>query len=154
MQKIEVKSYKMKSWEAFSSWNYVLHFFLNFFTDFFYFWYGTPNRYWDYLCEISSSYFGWFGRYLAWGGTLSGLVWRWPWFAMETTNKKDLGVHVDNELKFHLHSSNAIKKANRILRIIKNSCSSRDKTIITLLYKSMVRQERHRRSWKSTKTGN
>ena len=77
---IEVKSYKMKSWEAFSSWNYVLHFFLNFFTDFFYFWYGTPNRYWDYLCEISSSYFGWFGRYLAWGGTLSGLVWRWPWF--------------------------------------------------------------------------
>ena len=80
MQKIEVKSYKMKSWEAFSSWNYVLHFFLNFFTDFFYFWYGTPNRYWDYLCEISSSYFGWFGRYLAWGRTLSGLVWRWPWF--------------------------------------------------------------------------
>ena len=79
MQKIEVKSYKMKSWEAFLSWNYVLHFFLNFFTDFFYFWYGTPNRYWDYLCEISSSYFGWFGRYLAWGGTLSGLVWRWPW---------------------------------------------------------------------------
>ena len=79
MQKIEVKSYKMKSWEAFSSWNYVLHFFLNFFTDFFYFWYGTPNRYWDYLCEISSSYFGWFGRYLAWGGTLSGLVLRWPW---------------------------------------------------------------------------
>ena len=83
MQKIEVKSYKMKSWEAFSSWNYVLHFFLNFFTDFFYFWYGTPNRYWDYLCEISSSYFGWFGRYLAWGGTLSGLVWRWPWMKLK-----------------------------------------------------------------------
>ena len=56
----------------------------------------------------------------------------------ETTNEKDLGVHVDNELKFHLHSSNAIKKANRILGTIKNSCSSRDKTMITLLYKSMV----------------
>ena len=28
----------------------------------------------------------------------------------KTTNEKDLGVHVDNELKFHLHSSNAIKK--------------------------------------------
>ena len=38
MQKIEVKSYKMKSREAFSSWNFVLHFFLDFCTDLFYVW--------------------------------------------------------------------------------------------------------------------
>ena len=54
LEKIEVKSYKVKSWEAFTSRNFVLHFFLNFCTDLFYFWYGTPNRYKDYLCEISS----------------------------------------------------------------------------------------------------
>ena len=103
MQKIEVKSNKMKSWEAFSLWNYVLHFFLNFLTDFFYFWYGTPNRYWDYLCEISSSYFGWFGRYLAWGGTLSGLVLRWPWSALLSSFQ---GINVLHTIDtFHVWNS-------------------------------------------------
>ena len=57
----------------------------------------------------------------------------------ETTNEKDLGVYIDNDLKFHLHASKAIKKANRILGTIKNSCSSRDKTFICNLYKTMVR---------------
>ena len=57
----------------------------------------------------------------------------------ETVCEKDLGVHVDNELKFHQHSSIAIKKANQVLGAIKESCCTRDRTTIPLLYKSMVR---------------
>ena len=57
----------------------------------------------------------------------------------ETNEEKDLGVYIDNALKFHVHTSAAIKKANRILGTIKKSCSTRDSTTISLLYKSMVR---------------
>ena len=57
----------------------------------------------------------------------------------ESTCEKDLGVNMDNELKFHVHSSIAIKKANQILGVIKRSCCTRDRTTIPLLYKSMVR---------------
>ena len=79
MQKIEVRSYEMKPWKSFSSWNFVPYFFFNLYTDLLYFWHITPKRYRDYLCEISSSYFGWFGRYLTWGRDISRLVWSWPW---------------------------------------------------------------------------
>ena len=44
-------------------------------------------------------------------------------------SEKDFGVIMDSELKFHIHTSSAIKKANKILGLIKR----------TFVYKSMVR---------------
>ena len=39
---------------------------------------------------------------------------------LENVNEeKDLGVIIDNQLKFHTHTSAAIKKANSILGLIK-----------------------------------
>ena len=35
--------------------------------------------------------------------------------------EKDLGVIMDSELKFHIHTSSAIKKANKILDFIKKA---------------------------------
>ena len=45
-------------------------------------------------------------------------------------NEKDLGVIINDKLKFHIHTATATKKANQILGIIKKSFSTRDaKTI-------------------------
>ena len=53
--------------------------------------------------------------------------------------KKDLGIIIDNELKFHKHTAMAIKKANRILGLIKKSFVNLDTNSLPLLYKSLVR---------------
>ena len=42
------------------------------------------------------------------------------------TQEKDLGVIVDDQLKFHKHTAVVAKKANQILGLIKKSYSSRD----------------------------
>ena len=55
------------------------------------------------------------------------------------TQEKDLGVIVDDQLKFHEHTAVAAKKANQILGLIKKFYSSRDPYTITTLYKTMVR---------------
>ena len=54
-------------------------------------------------------------------------------------NEKDLGVIIDDKLKFHIHTATATKKANQILGIIKKSFRTRDAKTIDMLYKSMVR---------------
>ena len=54
-------------------------------------------------------------------------------------SEKDLGVHVDDDLKFHMHTAAATKKANQILGAIKKSYQTRDATTMTMLYKAMVR---------------
>ena len=54
-------------------------------------------------------------------------------------NQKDVGVIIDNNLKFHIHSASASKKANQILGIIKKSYNTRDALTFSTLYKSMVR---------------
>ena len=54
-------------------------------------------------------------------------------------NEKDLGVLVDDKLKFHIHAASASKKANQMLGIIKKAYTSREASIICLLYKAMVR---------------
>ena len=51
---------------------------------------------------------------------------------------KDLGVITDQKLKFHNHTSAAIKK-NSVLGLIKRSFAALDKTILPKLYMSMVR---------------
>ena len=55
------------------------------------------------------------------------------------TEEKDLGVIVDNKLKFHIHTSAAIKKANSILGLIKRSFAELDESTLPTLYTSMVR---------------
>ena len=55
------------------------------------------------------------------------------------TQEKDLGVIVDNQLRFYEHTAVAAKKANQILGLIKKSYSFRDPYTITTLYKTMVR---------------
>ena len=59
---------------------------------------------------------------------------------LETSHfEKDLGVIVDDEMKFHIHAAAATKKANQISGIIKKSYQTRDASTITMLYKAMVR---------------
>ena len=53
--------------------------------------------------------------------------------------EKDLGVIVDNELKFHKQSAAAVKKANMKLGMIKKSFASLDENILPSLYTSLVR---------------
>ena len=56
-----------------------------------------------------------------------------------TESEKDLGVLIDNSLKFHHQTAAATKKANQILGIIKKSYETRDRFTMTTLYKTMVR---------------
>ena len=56
-----------------------------------------------------------------------------------TTSEKDVGVTFSPDLKFDLHISNIIKKANKITGIIKRSFSYLDKNIFLKLYKTIIR---------------
>ena len=60
--------------------------------------------------------------------------------SLESTNEeRDLGVIVDDLLKFHRHTAAAVRKANSVLGIIKKGFTTLDKVTLPLLYKSMVR---------------
>jgi hypothetical protein len=58
---------------------------------------------------------------------------------LAVTEEKDLGVIVDNGLKFSHQCADAVSKANRVLGMIKRSFSYRSKDVILQLYKSLVR---------------
>ena len=47
--------------------------------------------------------------------------------------ERDLGVIVDDELNFYMHTATATKKANQILEIIKRSYQTRDAVTISTL---------------------
>ena len=53
--------------------------------------------------------------------------------------EKDLGVYIDNRLKFDSHISTKINKANNILGAIRRSFSYIDSTIMLRLYTSLIR---------------
>ena len=57
----------------------------------------------------------------------------------KTESEKDLGVIIDSEIKFHKHNASVVKKANRVLGLIKKGFDFKDEVIVTLLYKVMVR---------------
>ena len=56
-----------------------------------------------------------------------------------TQSEKDFGVIIDDNLKFHIHTAAATKKANQILGMIEKSYSTRDAKTMSTLYKIMVR---------------
>ena len=56
-----------------------------------------------------------------------------------TQSEKDLGITMDDRLKFHTHASAATKKANQVLGLVKKSFTTRDRTTIIALYKALVR---------------
>ena len=53
--------------------------------------------------------------------------------------EKDLGLLIDNDLKFHKQTAEAIKKGKSVLVLNKKSCAILDKRTLPLLYKSLVR---------------
>ncbi|CAH1277366.1 Hypp9585 [Branchiostoma lanceolatum] len=57
----------------------------------------------------------------------------------ETTAEKDLGVTVDNHLKFHTHTAQAKNKGNQMLGLIKKSFANLDEQTLPILFKTMVR---------------
>ena len=57
----------------------------------------------------------------------------------ESSEERDLGVIIDESLKFHRHAAAAVKKANTAWGIIKKSFITLDTRTLPLLYKSMVR---------------
>ena len=57
----------------------------------------------------------------------------------ETEIEKDLGVEVDNKLKFSTHVQSKVNKANKVLGCLKHSFKYMNKEVFTLLYKALVR---------------
>ena len=53
--------------------------------------------------------------------------------------QKDLGVIVDDELKFHKQAAAAIMKANTVLRLVRKSFAVLDSNTVLVLYKLLVR---------------
>jgi len=54
------------------------------------------------------------------------------------SDEKDLGVIVRNDLKSGKQCREAVKKANRILGIIKRNFTDRSRETVILLYKTLV----------------
>ena len=57
----------------------------------------------------------------------------------QVKEEKDLGVLIDDELKFHKQTAAAIKTANRVLGVVKKSFSYFDDRNLPLIYKSLIR---------------
>ena len=58
----------------------------------------------------------------------------------QVTKEKDLGVLVDDKLKFHRPTAAAVKMANAILGLLKKSFVLFDEVTLPLLYQSLVRR--------------
>ena len=53
--------------------------------------------------------------------------------------EKDIGVYIDNNLKFDIHINNAVNKANKILAVTRKTFECMDKEIFCLIFKGLVR---------------
>ena len=58
---------------------------------------------------------------------------------LKTTCEKDLGVNIDKDLKFSIHTSTQVNKANRILGLIRRSFEYLDKHSFRNLFTALVR---------------
>ncbi|KAK3864510.1 hypothetical protein Pcinc_029815 [Petrolisthes cinctipes] len=54
-------------------------------------------------------------------------------------HEKDLGVMVDDKLRFHLHTAQVVAKALRGLGMIRRSFENLNRKTIPLLFKSIIR---------------
>ncbi len=76
---------------------------------------------------------------LHWGRTNGNYVYSLNGHNLEQVHQeKDLGVIVDDQLKFHNHTSAAVNKSNQILAIVKKSFMHLDMVTVPVLYKSTV----------------
>jgi len=57
----------------------------------------------------------------------------------QISEEKDLGVLIDDKLKFHAHVSHIVNKANQVLGILKRTFVNRSKEIFIPAYVAMVR---------------
>jgi len=57
----------------------------------------------------------------------------------QTSSEKDLGVTFDDRMKFDIHVSNIVKKANQILGLIRRSFEYLDSEMFLMLYKTLIR---------------
>ena len=57
----------------------------------------------------------------------------------DTLVEKDLGVHIDIDLKFRRHASTVVAKATQVLAVVRRSFVSLDTFTLPLLYKTLVR---------------
>ena len=55
------------------------------------------------------------------------------------SQEKDLGVIIDEDLKFHKHTAAVVKKANNILSLINKSFESLDRDTLPKLFTTLVR---------------
>ena len=57
----------------------------------------------------------------------------------ESTGEKDLGVLIDNDLKFSPHIKSIVAKANRMIGLIKISFENIDEDMFKVLYNTLIR---------------
>ena len=57
----------------------------------------------------------------------------------ESLCEKDIGVHIDCNLKFDIHISKAIGKANRVLAVTRRTFDTIDSTTFKYIFKGLVR---------------
>ena len=55
------------------------------------------------------------------------------------TSEKDLGVTIDNKLKFHQHIASAVKKASRMFGLVKVTFTCLDEITVPRIFTAMVR---------------
>ena len=53
-------------------------------------------------------------------------------------NFRDLGIRIDSKLKFHIHTDTLVKKAFRVLGLIRKSFECKDYDVMVKLYKTLV----------------
>ena len=58
---------------------------------------------------------------------------------VESDQERDLGIIVDNKLKFHIQTAHIVNKGFSILGIIKKSFENLDEHTVQILYKTLVR---------------
>ena len=57
----------------------------------------------------------------------------------ETETEKDLGVYMDQDLKFRRQAAAAVSKASQVMAAIRRSFQLLDKSTLPVLYKTLVR---------------
>ena len=56
----------------------------------------------------------------------------------ETAVERDLGIHMDAELKFRQQAAAAVSKASQVMAVIRRSFQLLDKTTLPILFKTLV----------------